>query len=129
MNNIFEHDNDEGPLHDDTLLAPKNERFDRKSWNIFSIRGNAKSWRDETIPFEEIKIGNIIGRGRFGEVFEGFHLDITNVAIKFLDMNYVDESKRIEAFKRDTACIQSARHENLTYFFGFVFILLIRYSD
>lgn len=34
-------------------------------------------------------------------------------------MNHVEEEKRLEAFKQDTACFQNARHENLVFFCGY----------
>jgi serine/threonine protein kinase len=34
-------------------------------------------------------------------------------------MYHVDEQKRLEAFKQDTACFQNVRHENLVFFRGF----------
>lgn len=34
-------------------------------------------------------------------------------------MNHVDEEKRLESFKQDTACFQNARHENLVFFCGY----------
>lgn len=41
------------------------------------------------------------------------------VAYKLLNMNHVEEDKRLESFKQDTACFQNARHENLVFFCGY----------
>jgi len=121
MNGIYE--SEDGLSAQEECSAntlPRKEKLNRKAWNMFSIRGNPKWKEDMVIPIKEIKICSLIGRGRFGEVFEGYHLEITHVAIKFLNMKHIEEPKRIEAFKRDTAPFQSARHENLTFFLGYV---------
>lgn len=34
-------------------------------------------------------------------------------------MYHVEEQKRLEVFKQDTACFQNVRHENLIFFRGF----------
>lgn len=76
---------------------------------MFTIRENAStSWRDLTIPFAEIKINALIGRGRFGEVYEANHFGV--VAVKLINMSHVEEDKRLEIFKQDTACFQNARY-------------------
>jgi len=98
--------------------GPEGHRWDRRSWNMFTIRGpGTASWREVTIQFTDIKIGSLIGRGRFGEVYEIDHFG--TAAIKLLDMNHVEEERRLEAFKQDTACLQTARHDNLVFFSGY----------
>lgn len=53
--------------------------------------------REWDIPFDELKIGEPIGTGRFGTVYRGnWHGD---VAIKVLNMHYLDDEKTLEAFK------------------------------
>uniref|UniRef100_A0A915CQF8 Pre-mRNA-processing factor 19 n=1 Tax=Ditylenchus dipsaci TaxID=166011 RepID=A0A915CQF8_9BILA len=96
----------------------RSHKWDRKSWQMFTIRGHAP-WKDVTIPFREIKIfpDSLIGHGRFGVVHKVDHFG--TVAIKFLNMNHVDEEKRLEVFKQDTACFQNARHDNLVFFRGY----------
>jgi hypothetical protein len=64
MSDIFV--NDEANVSEE-LQSQRKEKFDRKSWNMFTIRGIA-TWKDDTIPNDEIKVMSPIGRGRFGEV-------------------------------------------------------------
>lgn len=56
------------------IQVQRNEKFDRRSWNMFTLR----AWKDDSIPNGEIEILSPIGRGRFGEVcfgeFFGFHI-------------------------------------------------------
>ncbi|KAI1721420.1 protein tyrosine kinase domain-containing protein [Ditylenchus destructor] len=93
-------------------------KWDRRSWQMFTIRGHsAMSWKDVTIPFDEIKFNSLIGRGRFGEVHMADHFG--TVAIKLFNMEHVEKERRLEAFKQDTACFQNARHENLVFFNGY----------
>lgn len=126
MNNL--HASDE--TNTEELLPVRKERFDRKSWNMFTFRGVA-AWKDDTIPNDEIKVLSPIGRGRFGQVnilslprieckikvYEAYYYE--PAVIKFFDMFHVDEQRRLEVFKHDTACFQNVRHENLVFFRGF----------
>lgn len=41
-------------------------------------------------------------------------------------MFHIEENKRFEAFKQDTACFQNVRHENLVFFRGFYTIERIK---
>lgn len=54
--------------------------------------------REWDIPYDELKIGEAIGTGRFGTVYRGnWHGD---VAIKVINMDYyLDDDKILEAFK------------------------------
>ena len=54
--------------------------------------------REWDIPYDELKIEESIGTGRFGTVYRGnWHGD---VAIKVLNMDYyLDDDKTLEAFK------------------------------
>lgn len=55
--------------------------------------------REWDIPWDELKIEEQIGTGRFGKVFRGnWHGD---VAIKVLNMNYMDDEKTLEQFKME----------------------------
>lgn len=79
-------------------------------------RQNSLSNREWDIPFDELKIGEKIGTGHFGTVYRGnWHGD---VAIKVLDMAYVDVEKTLEQFKQEVATFRKTRHENLVLFMG-----------
>lgn len=72
--------------------------------------------REWDIPYDELIIGDTIGQGRFGTVCRGYwHGD---VAIKLLNMNYVDDEKTLEQFKMEVATFRKTRHENLVLFMG-----------
>jgi len=78
--------------------------------------GRQMSIREWDIPYEELKIGDKIGIGRFSTVFAGnWHGD---VAIKFLDMENLDDENTLEAFRLDVATFRKTRHENLVLFMG-----------
>ncbi|GLH03371.1 Uncharacterized protein GBIM_09289 [Gryllus bimaculatus] len=79
-------------------------------------RQNSLSMREWDIPFDELKIGEPIGTGRFGTVYRGnWHGD---VAIKLLNMDNLDDEKTLEAFKLEVATFRKTRHENLVLFMG-----------
>jgi len=65
--------------------------------------------REWDIPYDELKIGEPIGTGRFGTVYRGnWHGD---VAIKVLNMDYyLDDDKTLEAFKLEVR-MQSIQKE------------------
>jgi len=63
--------------------------------------GRQMSIREWDIPYEELKIVDKIGSGRFSTVHQGnWHGD---VAIKFLDMENLDDENTLEAFRLDVA--------------------------
>lgn len=74
------------------------------------------SIREWDIPYEELRLGDKIGSGRFSTVHAGnWHGD---VAIKFLDMENLDDENTLEAFRLDVATFRKTRHENLVLFMG-----------
>lgn len=80
-------------------------------------RQNSLTLREWDIPFDELKVEDPIGTGRFGTVFKGnWH---GSVAIKRLNMNNVlDDKKTIESFKQEVATFRKTRHDNLVLFMG-----------
>ncbi|XP_049776476.1 kinase suppressor of Ras 2 [Schistocerca cancellata] len=79
-------------------------------------RQNSLSMREWDIPFDELKMGEPIGTGRFGTVYRGnWHGD---VAIKVLNTHHLDDEKTLEAFKLEVATFRKTRHENLVLFMG-----------
>lgn len=78
--------------------------------------------REWDIPWDELRIEEQIGTGRFGKVFRGnWHGD---VAIKVLNMNYMDDEKTLEQFKMEvnTKCYLDLRWRK------FNFAILNRFS-
>lgn len=58
--------------------------------------------REWDIPWEELKIGDVIGTGRFAKVCRGYWYG--DVAIKILNMNYMDDEKTLEQFRMEVWC-------------------------
>jgi len=59
--------------------------------------------REWDIPYDELSISDQIGTGRFGTVFSGnWH---GSVAVKVLNMNYLDDEKTLEAFKSEASLL------------------------
>ncbi|KAK0400781.1 hypothetical protein QR680_015447 [Steinernema hermaphroditum] len=76
-------------------------------------------WADLLIPFGEIGFDEkgLIGKGRFGDVYRAkFHGD---VAIKFLNMDHVEQDCLLEEFKAEVAPFKITRHENIVLFLGY----------
>ncbi|VDN34875.1 unnamed protein product, partial [Cylicostephanus goldi] len=76
------------------------------------------SWNEVAIPFHKIDFDkNAVVHGRFGYVQRGYHFG--DVAIKFLDMNHVEESRRLDEFKSEVAAHKNTRHDNIVLFLGY----------
>ncbi|XP_057665960.1 kinase suppressor of Ras 2 isoform X2 [Diorhabda carinulata] len=79
-------------------------------------RQNSLSMREWDIPYDELKMNDIIGTGRFGTVYRGqWHGD---VAVKVLNVNYLKDEKTLEQFKNEVSTFRKTRHENLILFMG-----------
>ncbi|XP_054936431.1 kinase suppressor of Ras 2 [Physeter macrocephalus] len=67
------------------------------------------------IPFEQLEIGELIGKGRFGQVYHGrWHGE---VAIRLIDIER-DNEGQLKAFKREVMAYRQTRHENVVLFMG-----------
>ncbi|CAL8295799.1 unnamed protein product, partial [Gadus morhua 'NCC'] len=67
------------------------------------------------IPFEQLEIGEMIGKGRFGQVFHGrWHGE---VALRLIDIER-DNEDQLRAFKREVMGYRNTRHENVVLFMG-----------
>jgi len=77
-------------------------------------------FRDQ-ISFEEIIIGERIGRGNYGEVFKG-NWRGTTVAIKKMKLPYAatgqEEGEILTDFEREAEIMRSLRHPNVVQFLG-----------
>lgn len=79
-------------------------------------RQNSLSLKEWDIPFDDLKLLDVIGKGRFGTVHRGlWHGD---VAVKVLKENYLNDDRTLEAFKHEVATFKKTRHENLVLFMG-----------
>ncbi|XP_075881913.1 kinase suppressor of Ras 2 isoform X2 [Nelusetta ayraudi] len=67
------------------------------------------------IPLEQLEMGEMIGKGRFGQVFHGrWHGE---VAIRLIDIER-DNEDQLKAFKREVMAYRNTRHENVVLFMG-----------
>ncbi|XP_031804541.1 kinase suppressor of Ras 2 isoform X3 [Sarcophilus harrisii] len=67
------------------------------------------------IPFEQLEMGELIGKGRFGQVYHGrWHGE---VAIRLIDIER-DNEDQLKAFKREVMAYRQTRHENVVLFMG-----------
>ncbi|XP_043924229.1 kinase suppressor of Ras 2 isoform X2 [Protopterus annectens] len=67
------------------------------------------------IPYEQLEIGELIGKGLFGHVFHGrWHGE---VAIRLIDIE-MDNEDQLKAFKREVMGYRQTRHENVVLFMG-----------
>lgn len=78
-------------------------------------RQNSLTSKEWEIPYEELKIEEAIGSGRFGTVYKGqWH---GAVAVKMFNMDQ-DDMKIMEAFRSEVATFRKTRHDNLVLFMG-----------
>lgn len=64
---------------------------------------------------EQLEIGELIGKGRFGQVYHGrWHGE---VAIRLIDIER-DNEEQLKAFKREVMAYRNTRHENVVLFMG-----------
>ncbi|CAG9856573.1 unnamed protein product [Phyllotreta striolata] len=79
-------------------------------------RQNSLSMREWDIPFDELKMNDVIGKGRFCTVYRGqWHGD---VAVKVLNVIYLKDEKTLDHFKNEVSTFRKTRHENLILFMG-----------
>uniref|UniRef100_A0A8R1IC36 Non-specific serine/threonine protein kinase n=1 Tax=Caenorhabditis japonica TaxID=281687 RepID=A0A8R1IC36_CAEJA len=77
------------------------------------------TWEDVTIRPEDVEYRGRVGEGRFGTVYHAhYHGD---VAVKFVNMNCVDEERRVDVFKADVVTpYKNSRHDHLALFLGYL---------
>uniref|UniRef100_K1RWN0 Kinase suppressor of Ras 1 n=1 Tax=Magallana gigas TaxID=29159 RepID=K1RWN0_MAGGI len=88
---------------------------DDSNKTLVDLSVTLKEW---DIPFEQLKLMDKIGTGRFGTVYKGtWH---GQVAIKMLHMDPDSDNNQaqLSAFKLEVAMLKNTRHENLLLFMG-----------
>ncbi|CAK1580638.1 unnamed protein product [Parnassius mnemosyne] len=80
-------------------------------------RQNSLSMKEWDIPYDELKLFEMIGTGRFGTVYRGsWH---GAVAVKLLHVHSLtDHCLQLDTFKHEVATFRKTRHENLVLFMG-----------
>ncbi|XP_061624820.1 kinase suppressor of Ras 2 isoform X3 [Phyllopteryx taeniolatus] len=109
-------DNEEG--HDEE----SGDEFEEMNLSLLSARNFPRKasqtsifLQEWDIPFEQLEIGEMIGKGRFGKVFHGrWHGE---VAIRLIDIER-DNEDQLKAFKREVMAYRNTRHENVVLFMG-----------
>ncbi|XP_038220722.1 kinase suppressor of Ras 2 isoform X2 [Zerene cesonia] len=98
-----------GAARDNSVeLAAHDERWPRQ---------NSLSMKEWDIPYDELKLYEVIGAGRFGTVYRGsWH---GAVAVKLLHVHALsDHCAPLDTFKHEVATFRKTRHENLVLFMG-----------
>ncbi|XP_071753830.1 kinase suppressor of Ras 2 isoform X2 [Centroberyx gerrardi] len=109
-------DNEEGNDED------SGDEFEEMNLSLLSARNFPRKasqtsifLQEWDIPFEQLEIGEMIGKGRFGQVFHGrWHGE---VAIRLIDIER-DNEDQLKAFKREVMAYRNTRHENVVLFMG-----------
>lgn len=100
-------------------MTPRLESVEERESGSMWPRQNSLSLKEWEIPFHELNLGQLIGKGRFGTVYKSnWHGD---VAVKVLTENFLDDVHALELFKDEVAIFKNTRHENIVLFMGACF--------
>ncbi|XP_051490237.1 kinase suppressor of Ras 2 [Apus apus] len=111
-------ENEEGPEE----TQESEDDFEEMNLSLLSARNFPRKasqtsifLQEWDIPFEQLEVGELIGKGRFGQVFHGrWHGE---VAIRLIDIER-DNEDQLKAFKREVMAYRQTRHENVVLFMG-----------
>lgn len=96
-------------------------------YTLQEIEDNNKRYKDEVIhstsAITHYQLGDIIGRGCFGQVFRGFDLDTGCImAIKQVPiLKFINKSKkdiRLQALEKEIELLSTLSHENIVKYLG-----------
>uniref|UniRef100_A0A3Q2NX54 non-specific serine/threonine protein kinase n=1 Tax=Fundulus heteroclitus TaxID=8078 RepID=A0A3Q2NX54_FUNHE len=110
------------PQNEDGNNEDSGDEFEEMNLSLLSARNFPRKasqtsifLQEWDIPFEQLEIGEMIGKGRFGKVFHGrWHGE---VAIRLIDIER-DNEDQLKAFKREVMAYRNTRHENVVLFMG-----------
>ncbi|XP_072949596.1 kinase suppressor of Ras 2 isoform X3 [Epargyreus clarus] len=97
--------------------APRADSLELGAHDSRWPRQNSLSMKEWDIPYDELKLFEVIGAGRFGTVYRGsWH---GAVAVKLLHVHaHPDHCAPLDTFKHEVATFRKTRHENLVLFMG-----------
>ncbi|XP_064882151.1 kinase suppressor of Ras 2-like [Oncorhynchus nerka] len=110
------------PTSDNDEVEDSEDEFEEMNLSLLSARNFPRKasqtsiyLQEWDIPFKQLEIGELIGKGRFGLVFHGrWHGE---VAIRLIDIER-DNEDQLKAFKREVMAYRNTRHENVVLFMG-----------
>nr|XP_039251787.1 kinase suppressor of Ras 2-like isoform X2 [Styela clava] len=84
--------------------------------NLMRQTSTTSTMHDEwDIPWDELVLGDCIGKGRVGAVYRGkWHAE---VAVRVIYISHVDDTK-LRAFKHEVMLYKKTRHDNIELFMG-----------
>uniref|UniRef100_A0A3B3BZ65 non-specific serine/threonine protein kinase n=1 Tax=Oryzias melastigma TaxID=30732 RepID=A0A3B3BZ65_ORYME len=108
--------------NEDGNMEDSGDEFEEMNLSLLSARNFPRKasqtsifLQEWDIPFEQLEIGEMIGKGRFGRVYHGrWHGE---VAIRLIDIER-DNEDQLKAFKREVMAYRNTRHENVVLFMG-----------
>uniref|UniRef100_A0AAQ4QF25 non-specific serine/threonine protein kinase n=1 Tax=Gasterosteus aculeatus aculeatus TaxID=481459 RepID=A0AAQ4QF25_GASAC len=115
-------ENPRSPIRDECNDEDSGDEFEEMNLSLLSARNFPRKasqtsifLQEWDIPIEQLEIGEMIGKGRFGKVFHGrWHGE---VAIRLIDIER-DNEDQLKAFKREVMAYRNTRHENVVLFMG-----------
>ncbi|XP_077417396.1 kinase suppressor of Ras 2 isoform X2 [Vanacampus margaritifer] len=111
-----------GPQNEEGNEEESGDEFEEMNLSLLSARNFPRKasqtsifLQEWDIPLEQLEMGEMIGKGRFGKVFHGrWHGE---VAVRLIDIER-DNEDQLKAFKREVMAYRNTRHENVVLFMG-----------
>lgn len=88
------------------------DEYEQRSTNRKELKYPRISYRQLVDATDGFSFSNMIGSGRFGEVYKGILADKTNIAVKVLKPNRTG-GEILGSFKRECQVLKRTRHRNL----------------
>lgn len=103
--------------------APSSEQAEPQSATTEQVElSKVEDSRIGTILLGKVEIKSLISEGNRGRVYLGWHRQLgVEVAVKFLHDHFVDNSEKIERFKREAKAASSVVHPSIVKVFDYGF--------